>query len=128
MDRTHHFTELKCTFLMCSIGTNWPNIFSPLLSIQEMFTIKIRGGSRTSPRRGRQSLGEGRLPNILVIFSENPYEIIEILVRREGRPPKSATESMHASKRKIDFFSEQTDKIDKLVKPTYGDYKFFQQR
>ena len=43
-----------------------------------------RGGSRTSPRRGRQSLG-GRLPNILVIFSEKPYEIKEILVRRGAR-------------------------------------------
>ena len=54
-----------------------------------------RGGSRTSPRRGRQSLG-GRQPNILVIFSEKPYEIKEILVRRGGarrmRPPKSATD------------------------------------
>ena len=26
----------------------------------------------------------GRLPNILVIFSEKPYEIKEMLVRREG--------------------------------------------
>ena len=26
----------------------------------------------------------GRLPNILIIFSEKPYEIKEILVRREG--------------------------------------------
>ena len=42
-----------------------------------------RGGSRTSPRRGRQSLG-GRLPNILVVFSEKPYEIKEILVRKGG--------------------------------------------
>ena len=56
----------------------------------------FRGGSRTSPRRGLQSLG-GRLPNILAIFSEKPYEIKEILVRRGARagcappPPKSAT-------------------------------------
>ena len=38
----------------------------------------------------------GRLPNILIIFSEKPYEIKEILVRGGGRagcapPPKSAT-------------------------------------
>ena len=39
----------------------------------------------------------GRLPNILVVFSENPYEIKEILVRKggearaRGAPPKSAT-------------------------------------
>ena len=38
----------------------------------------------------------GRLPNILVIFSEKPCEIKEILVRRGERvpgapPPKSAT-------------------------------------
>ena len=54
------------------------------------FTISTsRGGSRTSPRRGRQSLGGGRLPNILVIFSEKPYEIKEILVRGGGgaHPP-----------------------------------------
>ena len=54
-----------------------------------------QGGSRTSPRRGRQSLG-GHLPNILIIFSEKPYEIKEILVCRgeaacQGHPPKSAT-------------------------------------
>ena len=63
------------------------------------FSLKatIRGGSRTSPRRRRQSLG-GHLPHILVIFSEKPYEIKEILVPRGGagrgrwvRPPKSAT-------------------------------------
>ena len=57
--------------------------------------LLFRGGSRTSPRRGRQYPG-GRLPNILVIFSEKPYEIKEFLVRRGGpcrvRPnPKSAT-------------------------------------
>ena len=55
-----------------------------------------RGGSRTSLRRGRQSLG-GRLPNILIIFSEKPYEIKEMLVHGRGgrrmRPPKSATGS-----------------------------------
>ena len=28
--------------------------------------------------------GGGRLPNILVVFSEKPYEIKEILVRRGG--------------------------------------------
>ena len=38
----------------------------------------------------------GRLPIILVVFSEKPYEIKEILVRRRGAcaggaPPKSAT-------------------------------------
>ena len=57
-----------------------------------------RGGSRTSPIRGRQSLG-GRLPNILIVFSENPYEIKEILGRRGARagvpPPKSATDDKH---------------------------------
>ena len=56
--------------------------------------VWFRDGSRTSPRRGRQSLG-GRQPNILVLFSEKPYEIKEILVRRGARagcaPPKSAT-------------------------------------
>ena len=41
--------------------------------------IVSRGGSRTYPRRGRQSPG-GRQPNILVIFSEKPY-----LVCRAGR-------------------------------------------
>ena len=50
----------------------------------ETVFIFIRGGSRTSPRRGHQTLG-GRLPNILVIFSEKSYEIKEILVRRGGR-------------------------------------------
>ena len=59
---------------------------------------KARGGSRTSPRRERQSLG-GRLPNILIIFSEKSYEIKEILVRGGGgealgsRYPITATES-----------------------------------
>ena len=53
-----------------------------------------RGVSRTSPRRWRQSLG-GRLPNILIIFSEKPYEIKEILVCGGGgacqvHPSKSA--------------------------------------
>ena len=56
---------------------NYPKIFT--------YNLVGRGGSRTSPRRGRQSLG-GRLPNILVIFSEKPYEIKEILVRRGGAP------------------------------------------
>ena len=40
-------------------------------------------------------VGEWALPNILVIFSEKPYEIKEILVSRGGAPgvpPKSATE------------------------------------
>ena len=37
-------------------------------------------------RIGHQSLGEGgRLPNILITFSQEPYEIKEILVR-VGRP------------------------------------------
>ena len=48
---------------------------------------QIRGRSRTSSRRGRQSLG-GDLPNILVIFSEKPYEIKEILVRKGGCAPQ----------------------------------------
>ena len=41
---------------------------------------------------GRRSPGE-HLPNILILFSENPYEIKEILVRKGGGrpPPKSAT-------------------------------------
>ena len=41
---------------------------------------------------GANPWGGGRLPNILVIFSEKPYEIKEILVRRGGarrvRPPQ----------------------------------------
>ena len=61
------------------------------ISVIRAKSIAYRGGSRTSPRRGRQSLG-GRLPNILIIFSEKPYEI---LVRRGARagcaPPKSST-------------------------------------
>ena len=38
-------------------------------------------------------VGGGRLPNILIIFAEKPYEIKEILVRGgwPGVPPKSAT-------------------------------------
>ena len=51
------------------------------------YNIQYRGGSRTSPLRGRQSLGGGGgLPNILVIFSEKPYEIKEILVWWERLP------------------------------------------
>ena len=45
------------------------------------------------PGGGHQSLG-GHLPNTLIIFSEKPYEIKEILVHRghmPGVPPKSAT-------------------------------------
>ena len=59
-----------------------------LVCICPLFVGKLflcRGGSRTSPRRGRQSLGGGRLPNILIIFSEKPYEIKEILVCRGAR-------------------------------------------
>ena len=56
--------------------------------------FQYRGGSRTSPKKGANPWG-GRLPNILVIFSEKPYEIKEILVRwgggAPGAPPKSAT-------------------------------------
>ena len=48
------------------------------------WTLSPGGGSRTSPRRGRQSLGRGCLPDIFVIFSEKPYEIKEMLVRRRG--------------------------------------------
>ena len=44
-----------------------------------------RGDSRTSPRRGAP-IPRGCLPNILVIFSEKPYEIKEILLRT-GEPP-----------------------------------------
>ena len=41
---------------------------------------------------GANPWGEGRLPNILIIFSKKPYEIKGILVRmgggaRRGRPP-----------------------------------------
>ena len=53
-------------------------------TLRPMVEFSPRGGSRTSPRRGRQSLG-GRLPNILIIFSEKPYEIKEILVHRGMR-------------------------------------------
>ena len=57
-------------------------------------SVIIRGGSRTSHRRGCQSLC-----NVLVIFSEKPYEIKEILIRKGGarqvRPPKSATDYVH---------------------------------
>ena len=75
-----------------------------------MNSLLHRGVSKTSPRRGRQSLGGGRQPNILVIFSEKPYEIKEILVRRgarQVRPPKSATVLSH----QIGIFS-RTDKWD----------------
>ena len=43
------------------------------------------GGSRPSSRRGRQPLAGGRLPNILIKLSGQPYEIKEILVRRGAR-------------------------------------------
>ena len=90
--------------------------------------IQYRGGSRTSPRRGRQSLG-GRLPNILVIFSEKPYEIKEISVRRGARagcaPPKSASaicEKVHTLKktRNKDYFMQPF--FPKSVS-YYGDFK-----
>ena len=62
--------------------------FHAIFGKQINFHVLARGGSRTSPRRGRQ-------PNILVIFSEESYEIKEILVCRWGtcrvRPPRSAT-------------------------------------
>ena len=72
---------------------------------KSLIRITGRGGSRTSPRRGRQSPG-GRLPNILILFSEKPYEIKEILVRSGGRPPtpKSATDwhlLLHRSKKDL---------------------------
>ena len=74
-----------CKFMMNSSGQKFqPN------------DIFCRGGSRTSPRRGRQSLG-CRLSNILIIFSEKPYEMKEILVRgvvgggAGCAPPKAAT-------------------------------------
>ena len=59
-----------------------------ILITVNIFDKAFRGGSRTSPRRGRETIG-GRLPNILVIFSEKPYEIKELLVRGGGggRPP-----------------------------------------
>ena len=49
-----------------------------------------RGGSRTSPRRGRQSLEGGRLPNILIKFSENPMKLKKFWSvggRMPGAPP-----------------------------------------
>ena len=76
LDRGRHFLLKHCCH-MSFLATQARDL---LLRIWFLF----RGGSRTSPRRGRQSLG-GRLPNILVIFSEKPYEIKEILVHRGAR-------------------------------------------
>ena len=64
---------------------------------QNIGRFLTRGGSRTSPRRGRQSLG-GAYLIFLIIFSEKPYEIKEILVRRarvdlaRERDPSSRSE------------------------------------
>ena len=70
---------------------------------------ELLGGGANPQRRGRQ-------PKILVIFSEKPYEIKEILVRRggarRGRPPsptKSATADGRVGKSKERrFFDERS--------------------
>ena len=71
--------------------------------------MESQGRIQNFPQEGAPIPGGGRLPNILVIFSEKPYEIKEILVRRGGRaPPKSATESnrkrFHLSIHSTDIF------------------------
>ena len=71
------YFHMSGSILHCSVG---------LLIQGIIFHCHSRGGSRTSTRRGRQSLG-GRQPNILAIFFEKPYEIKEILVRRGGHAP-----------------------------------------
>ena len=48
-------------------------IFGIFVAVGSLNGSNSRGGSRASPRRGRQSLG-GHQPNILIIFSENPMK------------------------------------------------------
>ena len=61
-------------------GDCWPSIWCwvQIIPITPGADPELLLGRGTNP-------GGGRLPNILVIFSENPYEIKEILVHRGAR-------------------------------------------
>ena len=81
LETTYDRTANIKPYLLGSFGSAWGS-----MKVRKSLG-KFRGGSSPSPRRGRQSLG-GRLPNILIIISEKPYEIKESLVCR-GRAPRA---------------------------------------